>query len=80
MDHLTIILEPGEEGGYCVFIPEVPGVVSQGETEEEAVDTVLDALRELTSVRRDMAMASLAPGSIGRRMPLDATSPAVAGH
>lgn len=50
-DHLTIIFEPAEEGGFTAYIPEVPGAASEGETIEEARDMVLDALRELTEYR-----------------------------
>ncbi len=53
---ITVVFEPGEEGGYTAFIPEVPGAVSEGETIEEAREMVLDALRELTQYRREVAL------------------------
>lgn len=50
-DRLTVILEQAEEGGYTATIPEVPGAVSEGETLEEAIANVMDALRELLAHR-----------------------------
>ena len=32
----TAVFEPAEEGGYVVYIPALPGCVTQGETFEEA--------------------------------------------
>jgi antitoxin HicB len=32
----TVRIEPAEEGGYDVFVPALPGCVTQGETSEEA--------------------------------------------
>jgi len=41
----TVILTPDlEEGGYAVTCKEVPAAISQGETEQEAVDNIIDAL------------------------------------
>lgn len=34
---LKIILEPSEEGGYTVFVPALPGCLSEGDTKEEAL-------------------------------------------
>ena len=31
-----IILEPAEEGGYTVYVPSLPGCISEGDTKEEA--------------------------------------------
>lgn len=41
----TILLEPDEEGGgYTVTVPLLPGIVTQGETYEEAVEMAKDAI------------------------------------
>ena len=37
-------LEPAEEGGYVVTFRDVPGAVTQGETEEEALEMAADVL------------------------------------
>jgi predicted RNase H-like HicB family nuclease len=46
---LTIVYEPGEEGWILASIPEVPGVLTQGRTREEARANVIDALRLILS-------------------------------
>jgi predicted RNase H-like HicB family nuclease len=46
---LTIVYEPGEDGGIIASIPEVSGVFSQGRTREEARSNVIDALRLMLS-------------------------------
>jgi len=38
------IFEPCEEGGFVVTVPKLPGVVTEGDTFEEAVDNVRDAI------------------------------------
>ncbi|HEY5344391.1 MAG TPA: type II toxin-antitoxin system HicB family antitoxin [Solirubrobacteraceae bacterium] len=47
--NLTIVYEPGEDGWIVVSIPEVPGVLSQGRTREEARENVIDALALMLS-------------------------------
>ena len=46
-------LEPQEDGGFTVFVPELPDVVTEGETRDEAlamakdaIDGYLEAMRE----------------------------------
>lgn len=41
---LNVILEPSEDGGYTVFVPSLPGYISQGETREEALANIRDAI------------------------------------
>ena len=41
---LTIVYTPCDEGGYTAYIKEMRGVISEGETKEEARQNVLDAL------------------------------------
>jgi predicted RNase H-like HicB family nuclease len=33
---LKVILEPGDEGGFTVYVPSLPGCISEGDTVEEA--------------------------------------------
>ncbi|OGM59700.1 antitoxin HicB [Candidatus Woesebacteria bacterium RIFCSPLOWO2_01_FULL_39_10] len=40
----TVIFEPAEEGGYTVNVPAIPGCRTQGDTFEEAVANVKDAI------------------------------------
>jgi predicted RNase H-like HicB family nuclease len=41
---LRVVLEPSEEGGYTVFVPALPGCISEGETREEALKNIQEAL------------------------------------
>ena len=40
-----VVLEPADEGGFAVFVPGMRGCVSQGETEEEALENIRDAIQ-----------------------------------
>ena len=39
------IFEPAEEGGFTVTVPKLPGVVTEGETFEKAMEMVKDAIK-----------------------------------
>ena len=41
---LKIILEKQEEGGYTVYVPSLPGCISQGETKKEALSNIKEAI------------------------------------
>lgn len=41
----TAIFEPAEEGGYVVSVPALPGCATQGETFEDAVYMIKDAIQ-----------------------------------
>jgi antitoxin HicB len=42
----TLILDPdAEEGGYTVTVPALPGVITQGETREEAIAMAKEAIQ-----------------------------------
>jgi predicted RNase H-like HicB family nuclease len=49
--HLTIVYEEGDDGWIVVSIPEVPGVLSQGRTKDEAREMALDALAGMLELR-----------------------------
>jgi predicted RNase H-like HicB family nuclease len=40
----TVLFEPAEEGGYVVTVPALPGVVTQGDSLEEAREMARDAI------------------------------------
>ena len=40
-----VVLEPSDEGGFTVYVPSLPGCISEGETEEEALENIKDAIR-----------------------------------
>ncbi len=45
MTTYKVILEPQEEGGYTVTVPNLPGCISEGETIEDAIENIKDAIR-----------------------------------
>ena len=42
--NFKVILEPDEIGGYIVICPSIPGCYSQGETVQEAMDNIREAI------------------------------------
>jgi len=40
----TVILEQESDGGYVVIVPALPGCVSQGDTREEALANIREAI------------------------------------
>jgi predicted RNase H-like HicB family nuclease len=46
----TIILEKEEEGGYSAQCLELPGAISQGETKEEALKNIKEAIEAVLEV------------------------------
>jgi len=41
---IKIILEPSEEGGYTVAVPSLPGCISEGNSKEEAIKNIKEAV------------------------------------
>ncbi len=41
---IKVILEPSEEGGFTVYVPSLPGCISEGDTEEEALANIKEAI------------------------------------
>ena len=41
----VILIPDLEDGGYTVEVPSLPGCISEGDTVEEALDNIRDAIR-----------------------------------
>jgi len=39
-----VVLEPSDEGGFTVYVPSLPGCISEGETVEEALENIRGAV------------------------------------
>jgi antitoxin HicB len=39
-----VILHPEEDGGYWVEVPSLPGCISEGNTRDEALENIKDAI------------------------------------
>lgn len=53
----------GEDGWWVVECPSLPGCVSQGRTEEEALENIKEAIQACLEVRRELGL----PESVIRR-------------
>lgn len=49
----TAFFEPVLEGGYIVHVPTLPGLVTQGESLEEAKKMVVDAIQSYIAVMKE---------------------------
>ncbi len=55
---LKIILEPSEDGGYTVFVPALLGCISEGDTKEDALKNIREAIElYLEPVEDDMSFS-----------------------
>jgi len=41
---LRVILEPSEDGGFTAHVPALPGCISEGDTRDEAIENVKEAI------------------------------------
>jgi predicted RNase H-like HicB family nuclease len=41
---LKVVLKPSDEGGFTVYVPSLPGCISEGETEQEARANIQQAI------------------------------------
>lgn len=47
------VFEPAEEGGFTVTVPKLAGVVTEGDTFEEAMENVVDAIEGYLQVLQE---------------------------
>lgn len=53
----SVVLEPQEGGGFTVLVPALPEVVTEGDTEQEALANAEEAIRAVLSYRCDQGLA-----------------------
>lgn len=41
---LKVVLEPSEEGGFTVHVPSLPGCISEGDSKEDALRNIKEAI------------------------------------
>jgi len=41
---VKVVLEPSEEGGFTVYVPSLPGCISEGESVEDALANIHEAI------------------------------------
>ncbi len=52
-----VVLQPEPEGGFSVFVPELPSVATQGESREEALAMAKEAIEGYLDVMREEGLA-----------------------
>jgi predicted RNase H-like HicB family nuclease len=52
----VVTIDRDEDGAYVVECPSVPGCISQGSTEDEALENIKDAIRQCLEVRSERGM------------------------
>jgi predicted RNase H-like HicB family nuclease len=55
-NEFTAIVEPAAEGGFWAYCPEVPGANGQGESVEETVQNLADAIEFILDTLRGEAL------------------------
>ncbi len=40
----NIVLEKSEDGGYTITVPSLPGCISEGESKEDALENIQEAI------------------------------------
>ena len=48
-----VVLEPSKDGGYSAYVPSLPGCVSEGDSHQEALDNIRDAIRGWLEVAQE---------------------------
>ncbi|MBI5614521.1 type II toxin-antitoxin system HicB family antitoxin [Candidatus Gottesmanbacteria bacterium] len=69
----TALFEPAEEGGFVVTVPKLPGVVTEGDTFEEAQEMAQDAIRGYIEVLQKDGEPIPAPDMSSFIAPIDVT-------
>ena len=58
---LLVTIDRDEDGAYVVECPSIPGCLSQGKTEAEALENIKDAIQACLEVRRERGMPLTLP-------------------
>lgn len=64
----TTIIEPAPEGGYWAICPEVPGANGQGETVEEAKNSLREAIELILEDRKADILRGLPDDAIQKKV------------
>lgn len=55
---LQVVLEPSEDGGYTAYVPSLPGCISEGETRDDALANIREAIELYLEPTEDDSMLS----------------------
>lgn len=59
----TVVIEPAEDGSFSVWVPDLPGCVSTGDTRDEALANIAESIRGHIEVLRESGLAVPPPRS-----------------
>jgi predicted RNase H-like HicB family nuclease len=68
---LTAIYEPQDDGWIVASIAEIPEVLTQGRTMDDARKNLADALRQSFCVQREMTLPSIAEKHVSESLVVD---------
>lgn len=57
--YYKVVIEPQPEGGFTAYVPKLPGCVSEGETYEETMDNIKEALELYIDVLKERKLKVL---------------------
>ncbi|MFB8795293.1 MAG: type II toxin-antitoxin system HicB family antitoxin [Microcoleus sp.] len=66
--NIKVVLEPSDEGGYTVYVPSLSGCISEGETIDEALANIQEAIELYLEQMADEL--SISEGAIVRELVL----------
>jgi predicted RNase H-like HicB family nuclease len=73
----TAVVARSEEGAYVASCAEIPGIVAEAETEEEAIANLSDSIAIAFEVNRDEAFREAMPGARRLLVTVDLTPEAL---
>ncbi|MEO8150221.1 MAG: type II toxin-antitoxin system HicB family antitoxin [Bacteroidia bacterium] len=41
----AIVIEKANDGGFCTYVPDLPGCVGMGTTKEEAIENIIEGIK-----------------------------------
>ncbi|MEX2219479.1 MAG: type II toxin-antitoxin system HicB family antitoxin [Phycisphaerales bacterium] len=41
----TVVIEPADDGSFSVWVPDLPGCISTGDTRDEALSNIAEAIK-----------------------------------
>lgn len=62
--HYAVVIESADDGSYSVWVPDLPGCVSSGDTREEAMSNIAEAIRGHIETLRELGEPVPTPRSI----------------
>ncbi len=69
---LTAVYETAAEGGFTCWVEEIPAAISEGDTLQEAEETLMEAVKLVLECQRELSDQTRSPGSLKRSLELAA--------